>query len=290
MRARLSDFELNDDNQTRQEADETRHPYGDDLAYIHDAGHGDFARSAAPGLLKFLHNRGITAGLVIDLGCGTGIWAKELVRAGYAVLGLDISPSMIALARKRVPAAQFRTESLLTATLPECVAVTSIGECFNYLFDAANCLELLARLFRRIHEALQPGGLLVFDILEPGCLRGTGLQRRFREGRDWAVLSEIEADRKRARLTRRITTFRRVGKLYRRGNEIHRQQLYRGSEIAEELRRAGFGITRLRGYGQLRFRASHIGFLAVKPGHMNTRVQSSRLRVSTPALCRGGRL
>jgi SAM-dependent methyltransferase len=240
--------------------------YGDDLAYIHDVGHGDFARNAAPGLLQSLHNRGITAGLVIDLGCGTGIWAKELVRAGYAVLGIDISHSMIALARKRVPAAEFRTESLLKAALPECVAVTSIGECFNYLFDTANCQERLAGLFRRIYAALQPGGLLVFDILEPGYLRGTGLQKRFREGRDWAVLSEIEGDRKLARLTRRITTFRRVGKLYRRSNEIHRQQLYEGSEIAKELRRAGFGITRLRGYGQLRFPGSHIGFLAVKPG------------------------
>jgi SAM-dependent methyltransferase len=240
--------------------------YGDDLAYIHDAGHGDFARSAAPGVLQFLHNRGIRAGLVIDLGCGTGIWAKELVRAGYAVLGIDISRSMIALARKRVPAAKFRTGSFLEAALPPCVAVTSIGECFNYLFDSANCREQLAGLFGRIYAALQPGGLLVFDVLQPGHLRGTCLQRRFREGKDWAVLSEIEEDRKLARLTRRITTFRRVGKQYRRGNEIHRQQLYRGSELSMELRRAGFRITRLRGYGQLRFTGSHIGFLAVKPG------------------------
>ena len=259
--------------------------YGDDLAYIHDVGHGEFARSAAPGLLQFLHTRGITAGLVIDLGCGTGIWAKELVRAGYAVLGVDISPSMIALARKRVATAEFRTESLLKAELPECVAVTSIGECFNYLFDTANCLELLAGLFRRIYAALQPGGLLVFDILEPGYLRGTGLQKRFREGRDWAVLSEFEGDRKLARLTRRITTFRKVGKLYRRGNEIHRQQLYQGSEIAKELRRASFGITRLRGYGQLRFPASHIGFLAVKPGaRVNSRLESRNLPGAKPGV------
>src|SRR5262245_2625585 len=158
------------------------------------------------------------------------------------------------------------TGSFLESPLPECVAVTSIGECFNYLFDPSNCQQLLARLFRRVYTALQPGGLLVFDILEPGSRRGTSLQRRFREGKDWAVLSEIEEDRKLGRLTRRITTFRRVGKLYRRGSEIHRQQLYQGSELAKELRRAGFSVTRLRGYGQLQFSGSHIGFLAVKPG------------------------
>jgi hypothetical protein len=44
----LSDFELNDDNQTRQEADETRHPYGDDLAYIHDAATGTLPEVPLP--------------------------------------------------------------------------------------------------------------------------------------------------------------------------------------------------------------------------------------------------
>jgi len=239
--------------------------YGEDLAYIHDVGHGDFARSAAPGLLGILRNRGITAGLVIDLGCGTGIWAQELVHAGYAVLGVDFSPSMIALARKRVPAAEFRQGSFLKIRLPSCAAVTSIGECFNYLFDGANCQKMLAGLFARIHGVLQPGGLLVFDILEPGSLPGTGLQTRFREGKDWAVLSKAEEDRKRARMTRRITTFRRIGKLYRRDSEIHRLQLYKGSELAKDLRRAGFRVTRLRGYGQMRFPGSHAGFLALKP-------------------------
>jgi SAM-dependent methyltransferase len=138
---------INNPPQRREDAKDQgmRKPYRDDLAYIHDVGHGNFARGAAPGLLHFLHDRGITAGLVIDLGCGTGIWARELVRAGFAVLGIDISPSMIALARKRVPAAKFRIGSFLEAPLPECVAVTSLGECFNYLFDPSNCRQLLAR-------------------------------------------------------------------------------------------------------------------------------------------------
>ena len=91
------------------------------------------------------------------------------------------------------------------------------------------------------------------------------MQTRFREGKDWAVLSETEEDRKRARLTRRITTFCRIGKLYRRDSEIHRLQLYKGSELAKELRRAGFRVTRLRGYGQMRFPGSLAGFLARKP-------------------------
>src|SRR5262252_1578743 len=145
-------------------------PYREDLAYIHDVGHGDFARQSAPGVLAMLRASGLTAGRVIDLGCGSGIWAEELARAGYDVLGVDISPAMIELARRRVPEAQFRVGSFLRARLPRCVAVTALRECFNYLFDQANSGEALAGLFARVHRALRPGGVLIFDVLQPGHL------------------------------------------------------------------------------------------------------------------------
>ncbi|MFY9574661.1 MAG: class I SAM-dependent methyltransferase, partial [Blastocatellia bacterium] len=61
--------------------------YKDDLAYIHDTGFGDFARTAAPGLLEILRTNRIVTGLVVDLGCGSGLWAQALSRAGYEVLG-----------------------------------------------------------------------------------------------------------------------------------------------------------------------------------------------------------
>jgi len=50
--------------------------YGEDLAYIHDVGFGDFAWRAAPGVLARLQRHGVDHGTVVDLGCGTGIWAR----------------------------------------------------------------------------------------------------------------------------------------------------------------------------------------------------------------------
>jgi SAM-dependent methyltransferase len=175
--------------------------YKNDLAYIHDTGFGGFAKNSAPGLLGLLHKSGINDGLVIDLGCGSGIWAAELSRHGYDVLGIDISGAMIEIARTRVPKAKFRTESLLKAQLPECAAVTSLGECFNYLFDESNSMSQLRRLFRRIHSALHPGGLLVFDIAVPG--RGKGPRQKHIEGPDWAVLVDVDENTRTNRLTRR---------------------------------------------------------------------------------------
>ena len=62
------------------------HGYEDDLAYIHDPGFGGFARQTAPELLKILRQAGIQQGLVVDLGCGSGIWPAKLVKAGYRVV------------------------------------------------------------------------------------------------------------------------------------------------------------------------------------------------------------
>jgi SAM-dependent methyltransferase len=239
--------------------------YAEDLAYIHDVGYGGFSTAAAPGLLDILRRSGIMEGLVVDLGCGSGLWARELHQAGYDVLGVDFSASMIALARKRVPTAQFRHASFLNVRLPRCAAVTSIGECFNYLFDKQNSTKELGRLFRRIFEALHPGGILVFDILEPGQVREKVPRRSHREGKDWAVLVQVEEVPAKGLLTRRITSFRKCGELYRRCEEVHRVRLYRSVALATELSRIGFRVRRMRGYGSFRFARRHVALLARKP-------------------------
>jgi SAM-dependent methyltransferase len=238
--------------------------YQDDLAYVHDVGFGDFARSAAPGLLAILSQAGITSGLVIDLGCGSGIWARELSVEGYDVLGIDISPAMIAIAQARVPQGKFRAASFLEADLAPCVAVTALGEVFNFLFDPNNTEHSLLRFFRRIHRALLPGGLLIFDVAMPGRVPGRGAQRKYVEGADWAVLVEAEEDKQRKRLTRRITTFRKTGDLYRRSHEVHELRLFNRSELLGQLRQIGFRARTLSGYGRLRFVPGYVGFLARK--------------------------
>lgn len=199
----------------------------------------------------------------MDLGCGSGLWARELSDASYGVLGVDISPAMIAIARKRVPRGEFQIGSLLKVKLPPCDAVTSLGECLNYLFDETNRISELRRLFRRVYTALEPGGLFAFDIAEPG--RGKGPRQKYREGPDWAVLVEVDEDARTNRLTRRITTFRRVGELYRRDEETHQLQLYKRAEVANELRRVGFRVRTIDAYGAQRMIEGCVGFIARKP-------------------------
>ena len=238
--------------------------YGEDVAYVHDAGFGAFARRAAPTLLGVLRSSGVADGLVVDLGCGSGIWARALIDAGYGVLGLDSSPAMIAMARRRAPEADLRVASFVDAPLPGCAAVTAMGECLSYALDPGAKPAVVDRLFGRVHQALRPGGVLVFDVNEPGRLAPGARERRWSAGPDWAILVEVQEDRRRRLLTRHITVFREAGGAYRRTGETHRAWLYDRGEVAGGLRRAGFRVRTLGGYGRLRFPPGVVGFLARK--------------------------
>jgi SAM-dependent methyltransferase len=239
-------------------------PYAPDLACIHDAGHGDVARHAATAMLDALRQRGMSGGRIVDLGCGSGIAAEQWCAAGYDVLGIDLSPAMIDLARRRAPRAEFRVGSFLDVEIPPCVAVTAIGECFSYLFDSARTDRRLDRLFVRVYESLPPGGLFLFDVVTPGRVPGGGPRQLHRVGDDWAVLVTAEEDRNRRLLTRHITSFRKVGDSYRRDSEVHRQRLFDPRELTARLRRVGFRVRRLRGYREFRFPRGVAGFLARK--------------------------
>ena len=234
--------------------------YGTDLAFVHDAGFGDFARDAAPWIIALRRRHGIRRGRVVDLGCGSGIWAAALCRKGYDVLGVDISAAMLALARRRAPRATFRRGSLLTTRLARCDAVTSLGECLCYAFDARAGTRALPVLFRRLHRALRPGGLLVFDVATPG--RGAGPPVHYRAGDGWVVIARAHEDAGRRTLTRRITTLRRSGRTWRRSDEVHRLRLYRREDVLDALERAGFHARALAGYGRVRLPRGWVAFVA----------------------------
>ena len=75
---------------------------------------------------------------VLDLCCGTGLLAGELVARGYSVVGVDASEAMLALARKRLG-----PEVVLSRmTLPE-LAVDGCFDAAVCTFDGLNYLPRL---------------------------------------------------------------------------------------------------------------------------------------------------
>ena len=129
--------------------------YQEDLAYIHHAGFGEFARQAGQQVLRMLRDVDDDPGLVVDLGCGSGIWASMLTDAGYDVAGIDISPYMIDLARQEAPLAELHQGSAFDFNIPKCQSVTALGEVLGYASPELPTDERLAGLFTRV--AGQPG-------------------------------------------------------------------------------------------------------------------------------------
>ncbi len=227
--------------------------YGRDLAHIHDAGFGDLARAAATELLARVE----PPGLVIDLGCGSGITAQALLEAGFEVLGIDASEEMLGLARARAPGGRFVRGLANDVELERAEAITAIGEVLGY------GAHQLTPLFARAHAALLPGGLLLFDLACPG--RGsTGPERSWHSGGGWVVCVESKEDRAAATLTRRITAVREQNGTWRRSDELHRLSPHSPIEVLDALRAAGFEAHALERYRDLRLPPGLTGFAAVR--------------------------
>ena len=98
---------------------------------------------------------------VLDVGCGTGLLAFELVALGRSVVGVDASGSMLARARQRLgPDAV-----LLEQTLPE-LRVDGDFDAIVSSFDVLNYLgpEQLKATITTAAAHLRAGGWFIFDL------------------------------------------------------------------------------------------------------------------------------
>jgi SAM-dependent methyltransferase len=178
--------------------------YRRNLALIHDRGFAFHAHACAPGILELLEPVRQRGGLVLELGCGSGLLTRHLLDAGHRVVATDASPAMLELAREQAGDADgVRLLRLPDDPIPPADAIVSVGHVLNYLPDEAG----IDRALGAIADALLPGGVLAIDLcdLEYGAAR--------REARnlgavadDWAIVTRFSvpsADR----FVRQMATF-----------------------------------------------------------------------------------
>ena len=113
------------------------------------------------------------AGAVLEFGCGTGRLAARLLAerlpAGARYLGLDVSPTMVSLARAAVAPWGDRARVEQASGSPELPVEEGSCDRFvsTYVFDLLSPDDA-ARLLDEAHRVLRPGGLLALASLTPG--------------------------------------------------------------------------------------------------------------------------
>ena len=103
--------------------------------------------------------------LVVELGCGTGSFTMVMAKKGYDIMGIDLSPDMLDIARKKAMDAGLDImylEQDMTELDLYCTAGTVVSVCdsINYLLEDNEVLQT----FKLVNNFLYPKGIFIFDF------------------------------------------------------------------------------------------------------------------------------
>jgi ubiquinone/menaquinone biosynthesis C-methylase UbiE len=112
---------------------------------------------------------------ILELGCGTGRVLAPLAAAGHTIAGVDISPALLDIARKKLE----HTSNAANVTLvqDDLRSFDLLYKAYTFAFCTSNTLMHLTTqadqldALRNAYRHLQPGGLLLIDLFNPDMAR-----------------------------------------------------------------------------------------------------------------------
>lgn len=136
------------------------------FAYVYDTfmdnvPYGEWARHIREKLCE----HGVTDGIVLDLGCGTGTMTERLAGYGYGMIGVDNSEEMLELAMEKKTESGYDILYLLQdmrgfELYGTVRAVVSVCDSVNYITEP----DELEEVFRLVNNYLDPKGIFLFDF------------------------------------------------------------------------------------------------------------------------------
>lgn len=214
-------------------------------------------------LCGILQENGVSDGLLLDLGCGTGSMTQLLAKRGYDMIGVDSSPEMLQIAVEKKEASgqdilyllQDMREFELYGTVR---GVISICDSMNYMTDSEDLLQV----FRLVNNYLDPGGVFVFDLNTVYKYENLGDCVIAENREEASFIWENEYDsQKRLNFYQLSVFLREKNGLYSKHEELHCQRAYTVEEIIRLLEEAG-----------MRFQAVYDAFTHCPPKEESERV------------------
>lgn len=136
------------------------------FAYVYDTfmdnvPYGEWARHIREKLCE----HGVTDGIVLDLGCGTGTMTERLAGYGYDMIGVDNSEEMLELAMEKKTESGYDILYLLQdmrgfELYGTVRAVVSVCDSVNYITEP----DELEEVFQLVNNYLDPKGIFLFDF------------------------------------------------------------------------------------------------------------------------------
>lgn len=181
--------------------------------------------------------------LVLDLGCGTGNITNILAKRGYDMIGIDISPDMLNVARDKAAdggqdvlyLCQDIREFELYGTVDAIICTLDV---LNYITEP----EDLKHVFSLVKNYLNPDGIFIFDINTEYKLKNVlGNNTFIYEENGIFYTWENEYDKNIS--TQYLTFFaENEDGLYERFDETHVQRAYKTDEIKKMLLENGLSF------------------------------------------------
>jgi len=213
-----------------------------------------FAVALAPRILRAAKKYGTPARVLGDLACGTGTFAHWWARKqrGWRVYGTDLSSAMIASARRATsPVRKTPTPpSLIPQFFEQDLAATALPEkagLLTCLFDSVNHITqvpAMKKILARVRDALLPGGLFIFDLLEEERFEETFNGFSIIEGPELYVGMQMGAETKAGVVygDATFTFFRARAEAWGRLEFQLRERCWRESELRAIVRGAGIEV------------------------------------------------
>lgn len=193
-------------------------------------------------LVSLFRKEGIEDGLVLDMGCGTGMLTEMLEQAGYDMIGIDNSMDMLQIAmekqrEKKKDSILYLLQDMREFELYGTVrAVVSICDSLNYLLER----EELVQTFRLVNNYLDPEGIFVFDFNTTYKYKEVIGDSVIAENREESsFIWENYYDDETGMNEYDLTVFIKEGELYRKFEETHYQRGYTLQEVKKALKQAG---------------------------------------------------